>query len=284
VAVSKAPKGVFAQIIGQRGTLPLTRRAIAWIGNVSLNCVRPFNFPYGPFYQRVNNLASIPASPIPDIDAGAFAAFQNTSVANRTFIVLGRGEVAPAGYPSDGNWDGYNLPTLGGNVPANENTMQSQIETCGNIAVNGDAGIGKIVPNNGNGKKCNAQVKTTCSMLASIANPVNGVYNNCTTFRNGDAGCYASSTTQTPGVMIDMAWGDATQGVGVDFRYVAEFQLMCVFTDPSQTCSALTAPKNTGYPPGTIVGVALGLKSRLLTPSDIVSNSPSNVQRLFLVK
>jgi hypothetical protein len=284
VAVSTAPRGVFSQLIGQGAGLPLRRRAIAWVGNVSLNCVRPFNFPYGPFYKRVNNLASIPASPIPDLDPGAFAAFQNTSVANRTMIVLGRGEVAPPGFPDDGNWDGYNLPTAGGNVPANENTMQSQIETCGNIAVNGDAGIGKIVPNNGNGAKCNAQVKTTCAVLASIANPVNGVYNNCAPFRAGDAGCYASSTAQSPGVMIEMAWGDATQGVGVDFRYVAEFQLTCVFSDPTQTCGALTAPKNTNYPPGTIVGVALGLKSRLLSPADIISNAPGNVQRLFLVK
>lgn len=287
VAVSAAPKGVFSQIIGQTAGLALRRRAIAWVGNVSLNCVRPFAFPYGPFYKRVNNLSSIPASPIPDLNPGAFAAFQQTSVANRTMIVLGQGEASQPGLPDDGFWMGYNLPNNGsGGSNASQNTFEAQVEACGDIALNSDAANGKTVPTQGNGAKCKAVNKVTCGLLAAIIPQSNGIVWNCAAFRAGDAGCYASSTAQTPGVIIDMSWGDFNgNGSGtVDFRYVAEFQMMCVFSDPTQTCGALTAPKNTGYPPGTVVGVALGLKSRLLNPTDIINNDPSNVQRLFLVK
>jgi hypothetical protein len=277
-------------MIGKTAGLPLERRAIAWIGNISLDCVRPFAFPYGPFYKRVNNLGSIPASPIPDLDPVAMATFAKTSVANRTMIVLGRGELSKAGLPDDGQWEGYNLPNNGGGSSnASENTFKDQIVGCGDIAVNSDAGDGKTVPNNGNGKKCGANDKTVCAMLDAIQTPYNNLYRNCAPFvRNGglDAGCYATATDTLPGVMIDMSWGDFTgNGSGtVDFRYVAEFQLMCVFSDPGQTCSALPSPKNTGYPPGTVVGIALGLKSRFLNPTDVISNAPSNVQRLFLVK
>jgi hypothetical protein len=283
-----APLGVFSQMIGRTTGLPLERRAVAWIGNVSLNCVRPFAFPYGPFYKRVNNLGSIPANPIPDLDPVAFAAFQNTSVTNRTMIVLGRGEASVPGLPDDGNWEGYNLPNNGGgNSNASQGTFETQIESCGDVAVNSDAANGKTVPNNGNGQKCNAQDKIVCGMVTALQTPNNGTYFNCAPFRANDAGCYASATATLPGVQIDMAWGDYTgNGSGtVDFRYVAEFQLMCVFSgDPNQTCGALTAPNNQGYPPGTVVGVALGLKSRVLNPTDVISNAPSNVQRLFLVK
>jgi len=283
-----APRGVFSQMIGRTAGLPLERRAIAWIGNVSLNCVRPFAFPYGPLYKRVNNLGSIPASPIPDLNPAAFAAFQKTSVANRTMIVVGRGETAPAGLPNDGNWEGYNLPSNGGgNSNASENTFTAQIQSCGSIALNSDAGDGKTVPNNGNGQKCNAVNKIVCAMVDALQTPSNGTYFNCAPMRTNDAGCYASASDQSPGKMIEMAWGDFTgNGSGtVNFRYVAEFQLMCVFTgNPNETFSALTAPNNKGYPPGTVVGIALGLKSRKLNPTDIISNAPSNVQRLLLVK
>jgi len=288
VLVRRSPVGTFTQMIGRTAGLPLARQGIAWIGNVSLNCVRPFAFPYGPFYKRVNNLGAIPANPIPDLDPAAFAAYQKTSVANRTVVIIGRGETAPAGLPNDGNWEGYNLPNNNaGNSNASENTFTAQISSCGDIALNSDAGNGKTVPNNGNGQKCGANDKIVCAMVDAIDDPNgNGVITNCAPFRAGDAGCYASNSASLPGVQIDMAWGDFTgNGSGtVDFRYVAEFQLMCVFSSSAQTCGALTAPNNTGYPPGTVVGVTLGLKSRKLNPTDIISNSPSNVQRFFLVK
>ena len=40
----------------------------------------------------------------------------------------------------------------------------------------------------------------------------------------------------------------------------------------------------TNYSKGTLVVETMGLKSRKLNPTDLISNAPSNVQRLFLVK
>jgi hypothetical protein len=50
-------------------------------------------------------------------------------------------------------------------------------------------------------------------------------------------------------------------------------------------CNSIPGSRpKTGYTPGTLVVVAQGLKSRTINPTDIISNSPTNIQRLFLVK
>src|SRR5829696_52947 len=46
VSAAGNPRGVFAQLVGRTTGLPMSRRAIAWIGNVSLNCTRPWALQY----------------------------------------------------------------------------------------------------------------------------------------------------------------------------------------------------------------------------------------------
>jgi Flp pilus assembly protein TadG len=291
VALSRKPLGVFSQMIGRTAGLPLARRSIAWVANVSLNCMRPWAFPYAPFYRRVNP-GSTATPPIPDLDPLAMIAFQKTSLANRTFIVLPPETVYPFAFPNDSSWRGYNPPSqANGNANSGKSTFQEMVSGCDGIAVNSDAGNGNTVPNNGNGGACGAPNQTACWTLEVIegtsgqgnSGPRPGICD----LRRGtaDAGCYANSTTQTRGVTVDIAWSDIVgNGQSVDFRYVGEFELQCFFSDPSQTCPDIPGAQKTGYPVGTVVGYASGLKSRTLNPTDLISNAPSNVQRLLLVK
>ena len=291
VVVGRSPVGTFSQVIGRRAGLPLTRQAIAWIGNVSLNCMRPWAFPYAPFYRRVNNVTTT-SSPPPDLDPTAMIAFQNTSTANKTFVVLPP-EAWPLGnnFPNDSSWRGYNPPSSpNGGANSGKSTFQDMVSGCDQIAVNSDAGSGNTVPNSGNGSQCGAINQTAC-WTADVINGTSGQGNGgprpgiCAPFRANDAGCYASSTATQPGVIVDVAWSDIVgNGQSVDFRYVGEFDMKCFFVNTTDTCADLPGTQKNGYPVGTIVGVAAGLKSRLLNPTDLISNAPSNVQRLFLVK
>ena len=66
---------------------------------------------------------------------------------------------------------------------------------------------------------------------------------------------------------------------------LGETTLLCFFKESTDICNAIPDGKpKTGYTKGTLVIVAQGLKARTLNPTDIVSNAPSNVQRLFLVR
>jgi hypothetical protein len=290
VELGRSPRGTFAQIIGRTAGLPLTRRAIAWVGNVSLNCMRPWAFPYAPFYRRVNNVTTT-SNPPPDLDPTAMIAFQARSPAARTFIVLPPESPYPFAFPNDSAWRGYNPPSNAqGNANSGKSTFQDMVSGCDGIAVNSDAGNGNTVPTSGNGGSCGATNQTPC-WTWEVINGTSGQGNSgprpgiCAPFRGLDAGCYANATTTQTGVTVDIAWSDIVgNGQSVDFRYVGEFDLKCFFTDPAQTCNDIPGTQKTGYPVGTVVGVATGLKSRILNPTDIISNSPSNVQRLFLVK
>jgi len=290
VVLTRKPVGVFSQMIGRTTGLPLARQGIAWIGNISLNCMRPWAFPYPPFYKRVNNLTTT-TSPPPDLDPTAMIAFQASSQANRTFIVLPPETPYPYALPNDSSWRGYNPPSnANGNANSGKSTFQDMVSGCDGIAVNSDAGNGNTVPNSGNGGACGAPNQTACWTI-EVINGTNGQGNSgprpgiCAPFRGLDAGCYANTTTQQRGVVVDIAWSDIVgNGQSVDFRYVGEFELQCYFTDPNQTCADIPGPTKTGYPVGTVVGFAEGLKSRTLNPTDLISNAPSNVQRLFLVK
>jgi hypothetical protein len=290
VTLSRKPVGVFSQMIGRTAGLPLARQGIAWIGNVSLNCMRPWAFPYPPFYRRVNPGAPN-TNPLPDLDPLAMIAFQKTSLANRTFIVLPPESAYPFPLPNDSSWRGYNPPSnANGNANSGKSTFQDMVSGCDGIAVNSDAGNGNTVPNSGNGGACGAPNQTACWTLDVINGaPAQGQSparpGICAAFRGLDAGCYANTTTQTRGVTVDIAWSDIVgNGQSVDFRYVGEFELQCFFSASNQTCADIPGPQKTGYPPGTVVGYASGLKSRTLNPTDLISNAPSNVQRLFLVK
>jgi Flp pilus assembly protein TadG len=287
VEVRRAPVGVFSQMIGRTTGLPLSRKAIAWIGNLSLNCMRPWAFPYAPFYRRVNGVTTT-TNPPPDVDPTAMIAFQNSTLANRTFIVLPPEESTPV--PNDSSWQGYNPPSNNnGNANSGKSTFQDMVSGCDGIAKNSDAGNGNTVPGSGGGSTCDATNQKVCWTL-EVINGTSGQGNSsprpgiCATFRGSDAGCYANTTTSTRGVTVDVAWSDIVgSGQNVDFRYVGEFDLKCFFSALNQTCADIPGTLKT-YPVGTIVGVASGLKSRILNPTDLVSNAPSNVQRLFLVK
>ena len=291
VVLERSPVGVFSQMIGRTAGLPLARTGIAWIGNVSLNCMRPWAFPYPPFYRRVNGVTTT-TSPPPDLDPTKMIQFQNTSVANRTFIVLPPESAYPFAFPNDSSWRGYNPPSnANGNANSGKSTFEDMVSGCDGIAVNSDAGNGNTIPNSGNGGGCGAPNQTACWTLGVIEGtpgqgqqgPRPGICD----LRTSDAGCYANTTTSERGVTVDIAWSDIIgNGQSVDFRYVGEFELKCFFSDPTmaQSCPDIPGTQKNGYPPGTIVGVAAGLKSRVLNPTDIISNAPSNVQRLFLVK
>jgi len=294
VELSRRPVGVFSQMIGRTAGLPLSRRAIAWIGNISLDCMRPWAFPYAPFYRRVNNVTTT-SSPPPDLDPTAMIAFQqDPSIARKTFIVLPPESPYPFPMANDSSWRGYNPPSQSsGGANSGKVTFQNMVSGCDGIAVNSDAGNGNTVPTNGNGDKCGAVNQTPCWTIEAITGmdgqgntgPRPGI---CAPFRGSDAGCYADATTTDRGVTVDIAWADIVGGgQSVDFRYVGEFDLKCFFTATTQSCADIpgTDPAlKTGYPVGTVVGIASGLKSRTLNPTDLISNSPTNVQRLFLVK
>jgi hypothetical protein len=110
----------------------------------------------------------------------------------------------------------------------------------------------------------------------------------CTFKANNDAGCYASASATTPGRTINVAFGDVV-GVGsngVDFKYVGEFILTCYYRGNAGESCPMTKPgaPAVGYPSGTMVGIMQGLKSRIITPEDVLGNAPSNVQRIILVE
>ena len=277
-----APRGVFSQMIGQTAGLPLSRRAIAWIGNISLNCTRPWGLNYLPLVQKVNGNSDTTQS----LDLTNYLQYANTSVANRT-MVMHSSIVGGPQPPDDGVWTAYNLPS-GSNGGANsgQTTFQSQIADCNNIAVNSDAANGNIQPSNGNGPCGGGTV--VCWTTEAIDGMNQGQINGpgVCTFQANDATCYNAGGTA--GVQTDITFSNVTgNGSGaIDFKYVAETTFMCYFRASTDVCNAIPNPRvKTGYAQGTMVVISQGLKSRILNPAtDFASNAPSNVQRLFLVK
>jgi hypothetical protein len=279
-----SPRGVFSQLIGRTTGLPLERTAIAWIGNVSLNCTRPFALQYLPLVSKVNGNTDTTK----DLDMGKFAAFSNTSASNRTFV-LHSSIVNQTGAPTDqGSWTAYNLPSNnngGGN--AGNTTYQSQIAACNNISINSDAANGSIQPSQGNGN-CGAGTVVCWLIQAITGNAGGNIQGNgfCQQFRTNDATCYDIGTGAA-GVTIDATFANIDQNgaQGIDFKYVGEMTFACLFTSVNDVCNAVpTGSPVKGYKPGTMVILAQGLKSRTLSPTDLVSNAPSNIQRFFLVK
>lgn len=284
VKANGAPRGVFSQMIGRTAGLPLERRAIAWIGNISLNCTRPFALNYLPLVQKVNGNTDTTK----DLDMGKFSTFQNSSLANRT-LVLHSSIVPQTGSPpaDEGSWTAYNLPSNnngGGN--AGNTTYQSQIAACNNVSINSDAANGSIQPSNGNG---NCGLGTVvCWMIDAITGNAGGNIqgNGFCRFQPNDATCYDIGTGAA-GVTIDATFANIDQNgaQGIDFKYVGEMTFACLFINPGDVCNAIQLPRpQSGYKAGTMVILAQGLKSRTLNPSDFVSNAPSNIQRFFLVK
>jgi hypothetical protein len=287
-----APRGVFSQMIGRTAGLPLQRTAIAWIGNISLSCTRPWALNYLPLVQKVNGNSDTTQS----LDLTKFMAFAGTSAANRTLVM--HSSITPSVWPGpippdDGEWTPYNLPTLSnGGANAGQTTYQSQLSRCDNIAVNSDAANGDIQPSNGKGP-CGAGT-VVCWALDAIDGLTTGSAQSqgpgfCT-FQANDATCY-DKNTGAAGTTVDVTFANVLCANGngnncIDFKYVGEVTVACVFVNSTDTCNAIPSPKvKTGYAPGTLVIVAQGLQSRTLNPAqDFASNTFSNIQRFFLVQ
>jgi hypothetical protein len=285
VKAAGLPRGVFAQLIGRTAGLPLSRRAIAWIGNVSLDCTRPWALQYRPLVEDVNGNSDTTQA----LDMTKFLAYQQTSVASRTLIMHNEEVVSPfPPPPDDGVWNAYNLPSgPNGGANSGQTTYESQIVNCNNIAMNSDAGNGNLQPSTGVGG-CGAGT-IVCWAIGVIEGNYQGNQNSqgpgICDLTAGNATCFADDGTA--GVVIDIAYANKVgNGAGaIDFKYVGETTLLCFFKESTDVCNAIPDPRpKTGYTKGTLVLVAQGLKARTLNPTDIVSNAPSNVQRLFLVR
>jgi Flp pilus assembly protein TadG len=279
------PRGVFSQLIGRTTGLPMSRQAIAWIGKLSQNCTRPWALQYRPLVQSVNGNADTTK----DLDVTKFLAYQQLSEAARTMVI--HADVTTGiGPADDGVWNAYNLPT-GSNGGANsgQSTYQDQILNCNGIALNADAANGNLQPSNGVGGCGYSTI--VCWTMDVIAGQTTGPSAQrgsgiCGTFAAGDATCWDQAGT-TAGVIIDVAYANKVgNGAGaIDFKYVGESKLLCFFRSTTDVCNAAPSGRpKTGYTPGTMVVVAQGLKSRTINPTDLISNSPTNIQRLLLVR
>ena len=283
VSAAAHPRGIFAQMIGRTAGVPLSRQATAWIGKISLNCTRPWALQYRPLVQQVNGNADTTQ----DLDMSKFLAYQQLSEAARTMVI--HSEITTGSPPADdGVWNAYNLPSgPNGGANSGQTTYQDQILNCNGIALNADAGNGNLQPSNGVGSCGYGTV--VCWTMDAISGQSTGNRQGqgiCGTFAAGDATCWNKAGT-TAGVVIDIAYANKVgNGSGaIDFKYVGESKLLCFFQSTTDVCNAIPSgrPKS-GYTPGTMVIVAQGLKSRTLNPTDIISNSPTNVQRFFLVR
>jgi Flp pilus assembly protein TadG len=285
VALANKPRGTFAQLIGRSTGFDLSRHAIVWIANISLNCTRPWALQYRPLVQAVNGNADTTQN----LDPTKFLTYQNLSQSARTLVMHNEQVTGMVPPPDDGVWNAYNLPSgPNGGANSGQTTYQSQILNCNNIAMNSDAGNGNLQPSQGNGP-CGAGT-IVCWASDVINGQFTGPQNKqgpgiCANFQSGNATCFDSQGNA--GVTIDIAFANkvGNGAGGIDFKYVGEVTLLCYFKNSSDVCNAIPNPRQkSNYSQGTLVVVAQGLKSRKLNPTDIASNAPSNVQRLFLVQ
>jgi hypothetical protein len=283
VTTAMSPKGVFSQLIGRVTGLDLRKTATAWIANLGSNCVRPWSFPYEPLYAAVNGTPAT-VFPAPDLDPAKFVAYEQLPVTDtrKRFIMLGD-DVTYTGQPTSGSWNGFNF---GGNAGIAD--FQDGIDGC-EYAANTSADNGVTLPGNGG-----QYVGFASARMAGVngqASPLGNKTGPICRFLAGEATCYPlpPAALASGQVQINVVWADLV-GVGshaLNFRFVGEFTLWCYFRDSAESCpdpSNPTGPVLTGYPEGTLVGVMGGLKSRIITPNDVFTNTPSNVQRIILVR
>jgi len=282
VPLSVAPRGLFSQLLGLGLPMNTTRRAAVWVANLSINCVRPWAFPYHVLYDAVNQSQATPSPLVgaPNLDPVKFASFVAAPPNTRMFVMTGPNN--PTGGPvHDGNWEGY---SFAGN--AGIRGYQRAIEDCANKQVAVNVAGGTTLP----GASGNNYVNWTTSAIEPNPPSYPGV---CYLKPMGanDAGCYkdaSSAAAGTPGVIINAAWGDmaGTGANAFNAREVGEFVLTCYFRgNAGESCPDQKAGSpQTGYSEGTMVGYVNGLASKSISPATILSNAPSNLQRLFLVR
>ena len=275
VTLAGAPKGVFAQLLGQMAGVAMQRQGTAWIANLGSNCVRPMNFPYLSLYKSVSGNTSA-VDPAPNLDPNQFSTWLDGSNASRTFVMIGDNQTTGTTPANDGEWTGYSFV---GN--AGKQGFTDGLQGCTSPKLDPDAANGVTLPGNAN-------YATWAADAVIGKGPGNQTGPKLCNQRTGDAGCYQDAAFDTLGVTINAAWGDLlTNGSnGIDYRYVGEFQMVCFYqtdTDQCPAASKLGWP-NTGYPVGTVMGYMKQLKSRYITPDDVFGNLQSNVQRIVLVK
>jgi Flp pilus assembly protein TadG len=265
--------GVFTQLLGLAG-VSANRGATAWIAHLGLNCVRPWAFPYRALYTSVMGVA--PPTPAPDLDAVKFQEFMAKDVSLRGFTILGQNQLSALS--NDGEWNGFNYTGNAGRA-----SFVDGIQGCTNERINPDAGEGVTLPGQAN-QYVNWSVTSVFGSTGGGPNAAAGI---CKQKAVGNAGCYLNATDTSPGVTINSAWGEllGTGSNGIDFDYVGEFVMTCFYSATSDVCpSPEPGTPDTGYPPGTIVGYIKTLKSRYITPEDIVGNFVTNQFRILLVK
>jgi len=237
--------------------------------------VRPWAFPYLPLYKEVSGNPAA-TSPAPDLDATQFSTYMSRPNTGRYFTIIGQNQ-SGAGVPAnDGEWTGFNFT---GN--AGKPGFQDGIAGCFDDKINPDAGQGVTLPG-----QANQYVDWSVQAITGTGNGPNAQPGICA-FNAGSADCYKPPTSTFPGVTINTAWGEllGNGSNGIEFDYVGEFELMCFYRNSSDVCSnAEPGTPNTGYPPGTIVGYIKKLKSRYITPDDVLGNFSTNVTRIVLVE
>lgn len=288
VALANKPRGTFSQLIGRSTGYDLSRHAIVWIANISLDCTRPWALQYRPLVQAVNGNSDTTQN----LDPTKFLAYQNLSPSQRTLVMHNEEVTGMVPPPDDGVWNAYNLPSgPNGGANSGQTTYQSQILNCNNIAMNSDAGNGNLQPSTGVGSCQAGTIVCWASevIYGSTSGPSGGQGSGiCAPYENnpGNATCFDSQGNA--GVTVDIAFANkvGNGAGGIDFKYVGEVTLLCYFKNSDDVCNAIPNPRQkTNYTQGTLVIVAEGLKSRKLNPTtDIASNAPSNRQRLFLVQ
>jgi Flp pilus assembly protein TadG len=276
----KDSRPIFAQIIG-RGDQRLRKRAVAWVANLSLNCVRPWGMPYTTgIYKAITG--NTVAAPAPDLTQAQISSYMDATASNtalRRLTILGANQTSTLS--NDGEWKGFNFS---GNV--GRPNFVDGIQGCRDYEVGTDASLGNTLPG-----QANQYVNWSSSVLWSNAGPSGGPGSGgsglCYQASATNAGCFDPAATASLGVVIHTAWGDIT-GVGsdmLDFRVVGKSRLLCYYQSTSSVCPAPEpGTPNTGYPEGTIVLEVETLGSNIIDPETLLSSTVSLAQRLLLVK
>jgi hypothetical protein len=274
VNLRAAPKGVFSQLLGLTGAVNMNRAATAWVAHLGSNCVRPWAFPYRGLYATVSGIAN-PPTPAPDLDPAKYSEFLARDSSQRMFTVLGQNQVTALS--NDGEWNGFNFTGNAGKA-----SFVDGIQGCTSTKINPDAGEGVTLPG-----QANQYVNWSDDAVNGGGNGNNRVAGICVKKSATDAGCYQTATSTQPGVTINSAWGEllGNGSNGINFNYVGEFVVKCFYTASTETCPyPEPGTPATGYPPGTIVGFFQQLKSRYITPDDVVGNFSGNIIHIMLVK
>jgi hypothetical protein len=249
------------------------REATAWIAHLGSNCVRPWAFPYLALYQAVSgNTAQ--TSPAPDLDATQLSTYMASANTARYFTIIGQNQATALA--NDGEWNGFNFTGNAGKA-----SFVDGINGCTNDKINPDAGQGVTLPG-----QANQYVNWSIDAIGGTGRGANAQPGICS-LTAGSANCMDPNNSSTQGVTINSAWGEllGNGSNGIDFDYVGEFVLMCFYSASTDVCSNQEpGTPNTGYPPGTIVGYVKKLKSRYITPDDVLGNFATNVTKIVLVK